>query len=137
MELEFAAEGVDDAPPYPFPLGAGTPAVADWEPLVGALLADRARGVPAAMMAARFHAALTDLAETIALRVGLPDVVLAGGCFQNLRLTRAIHARLRARGFAVHLPQCYPPNDGAIALGQVLVAAQRAEEERHVSRHPG
>jgi hypothetical protein len=37
----------------------------------------------------------------------------------------------------VHLPARYPPNDGAIALGQVMVAAWRAEEERDVSRHPG
>jgi hydrogenase maturation protein HypF len=137
MELEFAADGVDAAPPYPLPLGAGTPAVADWEPLVHAVLADRARGVPAGMMAARFHAALVDLAEAVALRIGLPHVVLAGGCFQNLRLTRAIHARLGARGFAVHLPARFPPNDGAIALGQVLVAARRGEEERDVSRNPG
>jgi hydrogenase maturation protein HypF len=63
--------------------------------------------------------------------------VLTGGCFQNRRLTRAVHARLAARGFAVYLPTRYPPNDGAIALGQVLVAARRGQEERHVPRHPG
>lgn len=137
MALEFAADGAEDASPYPLPLGRGTPAVADWEPLARTLLADRARGVPAAVMAARFHAALVDLAEAIALRAGIAAVVLAGGCFQNLRLARAIRARLGARGFAVHLPGQYPPNDGAIALGQVAVAARRAEEDGHVSRHPG
>jgi hydrogenase maturation protein HypF len=137
MALEFAADGVDDALPYPLPLAPGTPAVADWAPLVRALLADRARAVPAAVIAARFHAALVDLAGAIAGHVGLPDVVLAGGCFQNLRLTRAIHARLGARGFRVHLPTHYPPNDGAIALGQVVAAARRAEEEGDVPRNPG
>jgi hydrogenase maturation protein HypF len=138
MALEFAADGVeDDVPPYPLPLGAETPAVADWAPLVRALLEDRARGVPAGVIAARFHGALVELAEAIAVRTGLRDVVLAGGCFQNLRLTRAIHARLGARGFKVYLPQRYPPNDGAIALGQVTVAARRAEEEGDVPRHPG
>ncbi len=137
MELEFAADGVDDVPPYPLPLGLGTPALVDWAPLVRAVLEDRARGVPSGMISARFHAALVDLAEVVALRVGLPDIVLAGGCFQNLRLTRAIHARLSARGFTVYLPTRYPPNDGAIALGQVMVAAWRAEEGRDVSRNPG
>ena len=44
MELEFAADGAADARAYPFPLGEGTPAVADWEPLVRALLDDRAAG---------------------------------------------------------------------------------------------
>jgi hydrogenase maturation protein HypF len=137
MELEFAADGAEDPPPYPLPLGPGTPAVADWEPLVHALLADRARGVPARVMAARFHAALVEVAEAVAVRAGLPTVVLAGGCFQNLRLARAIHDRLRGRGFAVYLPGRYPPNDGGIALGQVLVAAWRAQEEDHVSRRSG
>jgi hydrogenase maturation protein HypF len=137
MALEYAADGVDDAPPYPLPLGPGRPAVADWEPLVRGLLADRDRGVPARVIAGRFHAALVDLAEAMALRAGVAAVVLAGGCFQNRRLTRAIHARLVARGFAVYLSARYPPNDGAIALGQVVVAAWRAQEERHVPRHPG
>lgn len=136
MALEFAA-GEGEAEPYPLPLGDGVPAVADWEPLIRALLADRARGVPPPLMAARFHAALAVLAESIAVRVGLARVVLSGGCFQNLRLLRDIQARLRARGFEVFSPRQYPPNDGGLSLGQVAVAARRLEEEQDVSRHPG
>jgi hydrogenase maturation protein HypF len=137
MALEFAAgagEASEDA--YPLPLQEGEPAVADWEPLVRALLADRARGVPAALVAARFHTALAGLAESIALRVGLPRVVLSGGCFQNLRLLREAQARLRSRGFEVWSPRQYPPNDGGLSLGQVAVAARWYEEERDVSRDP-
>ncbi|KFA92183.1 carbamoyltransferase HypF [Archangium violaceum] len=122
MALEFAA-GAGEAEPYPLPLGDGTPAVADWEPLLRELLADRKRGVPSPLMAARFHAALAVLAESIAVRVGLPRVVLSGGCFQNLRLLRDVRARLLARGFGVFSPRQYPPNDGGLSLGQVAVAA--------------
>jgi hydrogenase maturation protein HypF len=48
--------------------------------------------------------------------------VLGGGCFQNDRLSRAVRARLREGGFDVHRPRLFPPNDGAIALGQLAVA---------------
>jgi hydrogenase maturation protein HypF len=137
MEVEFAAEraGEDDA--YPFPLRPGDPAVADWEPLIRALLDDRAVGIPAERMAARFHQALAALAEAIACHAGRERVVLSGGCFQNLHLLSAVHARLAARGFAVYVPHRYPPNDGSIALGQTWVATRRDEERSHVSRHTG
>ena len=135
--VEVAAAEAGSAEPYPFPLGDGVPAVADWGPLVRAVLDDRRRGVPVARSAARFHAALAALAATLAVRIGLPRVVLAGGCFQNALLVEAVRTRLVAAGFTVHLPERYPPNDGGIALGQALVAIRRAQEEDHVSRHPG
>jgi hydrogenase maturation protein HypF len=122
MALEFAA-GEEVAEPYPLPLRDGEPAVADWEPLLRALLEDRERGASPGHMAARFHGALVSLAEAVALRVGLPRVVLSGGCFQNLRLLCAVRERLRARGFEVWMPRRYPPNDGGLSLGQVAVAA--------------
>jgi hydrogenase maturation protein HypF len=137
MALEFAAAESAGAGAYLLPLGRGEPAVADWEPLVRAVLADRAAGVPAAVIAARFHAALTDLAAAVAARAGIRDVVLSGGCFQNLGLVAAISERLHARGFTVHTPRLYPPNDGGLALGQVLIAIRRAERSAdHVPRHP-
>ncbi len=137
MELEFAAERVDDEGAYPFPLRPGDPAIADWEPLVRALLRERHAGVPAELMAARFHNALAALAEAIACRAGLEHVALTGGCFQNGHLVSAVYARLAARGFDVHLPCAYPPNDGGISLGQALVATRRNEERNDVSRHTG
>jgi hydrogenase maturation protein HypF len=126
MELEFAAEGELDRTAYPLPLrDAEDFVVADWEPLVRALLADRARRVSAAVMSARFHNALVELAEAVAARADVPRVVLTGGCFQNLRLAETVCERLRARGFEVFTPRMYPPNDGGLSLGQLYVAACR------------
>jgi len=126
MALEFAADAnVRDA--YPLPLwavsGADT-AVLDWEPMIRAILADRAAGVPVAEIAARFHNALAVAALETAQMVGCPQVVLTGGCFQNALLTERIQTSLLEAGFQVYLHHEVPPGDGGIALGQILIAAK-------------
>jgi len=52
-------------------------------------------------------------------------VALSGGCFQNRYLTERMVSRLRAAGLRPYWHQRVPPNDGGIALGQI-VAAKRA-----------
>ena len=124
MALEFAAdESCTEA--YCLPLAAGAPAVADWEPLVRAVLRDRAAGESAARISARFHNALADLAVAVAERGDCRQVALSGGCFQNVLLTARVAARVRQAGFEVFLHREVPPGDGGIALGQVAVAANR------------
>jgi len=125
MELERAAEEAPDEPAYPLPLRDGDPAIADWEPLVRALLDDRARGASLSVMSARFHAALVALAVAIARRAGITTVVLGGGCFQSLVLASAIREALTAAGFTVLSASKVPSNDGGLALGQGWVAARK------------
>jgi hydrogenase maturation protein HypF len=68
-------------------------------------------------IAAGFHAALADaIAEVARGFRGLP-VVLSGGVFQNARLVDEIGARM-----TVFTHQRIPPNDGGIALGQVVLS---------------
>jgi hydrogenase maturation protein HypF len=119
MALEFAA-GESVAPPYSFEMKAG---IADPAPLVEAVLRDLAGGCDAALVAARFHDALAELALTWARLGGLPDVVLSGGCFQNARLSALVQEKLSGAGFRVHRHRLFPPNDGCISLGQAVVAA--------------
>jgi hydrogenase maturation protein HypF len=132
MALEFAADAqVEEA--YPLPLGEGTPAVADWEPLLRAVLADRAADVPVGRISARFHNALAELAVTVARRASLPRVVISGGCFQNALLGDRAGRRLSQAGFSVYTHRRVPPGDGGIALGQVWIALQQAQGASHVS----
>ena len=49
-------------------------------------------------------------------------VVLSGGCFQNRYLTERTVRRLQAEGFQPYWHQRVPPNDGGIALGQIVAA---------------
>jgi hydrogenase maturation protein HypF len=124
MALEFAADP-EEPEAYPLPLSDGAPAVADWEPMIRAVLADRAAGQPVAGISARFHNALAHLAVEVARRWGGRRVVLSGGCFQNALLSERVRARLLEAGFQVYTHLQVPPGDGGIALGQLTIAAKR------------
>ena len=143
MALEFAADEHEEIA-YSLPVHGEhpeEPLVADWEPLVRSVLADRAAGVHVGRISARFHNALADMAVAIARSVAptkarLP-VVLTGGCFQNALLTARVRSRLSAAGFRVYTHQKVPPGDGGIALGQVFLALQQLQGSSDVSRNPG
>jgi hydrogenase maturation protein HypF len=124
MNLEYAAYSCEDEA-YPMILSDDIPMVVDWEPMIRAIVADRAAGEPIGRISARFHNALAEMAATIARCAGCSQVVLSGGCFQNTLLTQRVRARLRESGFNVYLHQAVPPGDGGIALGQVYIAAKR------------
>jgi hydrogenase maturation protein HypF len=128
MELEWALADSAAEPAYPMPLREGTgPLVLDWEPMVRALLDDLQGGLPLPTLAARFHHGLIESILAVARRIGEPTVLLSGGCFQNRYLTECTVRRLTEAGFAPHWHQRVPPNDGGIALGQLLAVA-RIEE---------
>jgi hydrogenase maturation protein HypF len=128
MALEALADPAGrDA--YPFPLvpgaTAGAPAILDWGPLLLALLEDGARGIEVSLRSARFHNALVAGIVSAARLAGSSRVALSGGCFQNRFLLERTREQLTAAGFEVLTHRLVPPNDGGIALGQVLAAATR------------
>jgi hydrogenase maturation protein HypF len=133
MALEFAVDPTA-AGAYPFPLvavagaeaGAGLeagPMIVDWVPALVELLADAEAGVPTGVVAARFHAGLVAAVLAVAERVGMEQVALTGGCFQNRVLAEGSAASLRSLGHRPLLHRRVPANDGGLALGQVAVAA--------------
>jgi len=121
MALEAAAEqiGEDGETIYPIPLLDGESKRLDWRSLFQALLDDQAGGVPATVLAYRFHASLAAAVADVAAAESVPAVVLAGGCFQNRLLLELCAERLRRAGLRVYWPQRIPPNDGGLALGQI------------------
>jgi len=144
MELEFAAHGTRIEEGYPFPvyLPDGDsrnlqPAslLLDWRPAVRAILEDVQVNRPAAEISAKLHNALAEVIVSVAVKVGESRVVLSGGCFQNRYLTERTVKRLRAEGFRPYWHQRVPPNDGGIALGQII-AAQRTLNEMAAAVSP-
>ena len=135
IELEGLARGRYDeclrrGEGYRFALaeaGAGEPIVADVAPVVRGVCADVRAGEPPSVVAARFHVAVVtlvlDLARACRERTGIEVVALGGGVFQNALLLGSAQEALAEAGFTVLRPRLLPPNDGGIALGQVLVAA--------------
>jgi hydrogenase maturation protein HypF len=124
MLLEAAArswQGRAGAPPYPLQLREeGSLILLDWEPWIRGILEDLAKELHVAQIAARFHQTLAAAITAVALRIGLEQVVLTGGCFQNRQLCEQAVARLRAAGFQPFWNQRVPPNDGGISVGQVM-----------------
>lgn len=131
VELEMhAAQGQGVEQPYPLRVeGNGPPLQLDASHLVRAVVADVRAGVPAPVIAARFHAAVAAAAAAtlghLREETGVDRVVLSGGVFQNVTLLELLVPRLREAGFAVYLPRAVPPNDGGLCVGQAAVAARR------------
>ncbi len=111
-------------PPYPFVVDD---ARLDWRPTIPALLRDR-HDPPRA--AGRFHATLAAMVAEHAKRRGAAEVVLAGGCFQNVFLLERTLEELDARGLRAWIAEQVPPGDGGLALGQLRVAASAAGSSR-------
>ena len=126
MELEFALTGAKEDDSYPYIVRPqGNTLWLDWEPAVRAVLADPA--VEAATASARFHNTLVAMAVDAAARIGEKSVVLSGGCFQNRYLTERMVSRLLVAGYRPYWHQRVPPNDGGIALGQIVAAHLEGE----------
>jgi hydrogenase maturation protein HypF len=127
-ELEHLASTARPDGAYPLPLveREGGLFVGDTRSLVHAILEDIRRGVERPRIARRFHEGLIDFGATIAERVGMADVVLSGGAFQNRLLVEGLDTRLSRAGFAVHVPAAIPVNDGGISVGQAWLAALHA-----------
>jgi hydrogenase maturation protein HypF len=129
MELEALA-GAGQGPSLPFPI---VEADGRWQmdplPLLLALADRRRRGEAPAALAAAFHDAVAATAVELAARAaelgGSDTVVLGGGSFQNVRLLETVRDGLAARRLRPLRPLRLSPNDGAIAFGQVAVAAAR------------
>jgi hydrogenase maturation protein HypF len=132
MDLEFARENVLTDKFYQLPLVTrDSLCILDWFPAMGEILREAQSGVSVGEIAAKFHNTLAEAIVAVARRFGQERVALSGGCFQNRYLLERTVGRLRAEKFQPYWPQRVPPNDGGIALGQVM-AALRAPRQRPV-----
>ena len=122
----FAGE-VTAPPHYRFQQNPAGHTVLDLLPLLKDLLDHPDRTL--AEQAARFHItlcnALADWVVRMASQTGLSHVACAGGCFANRLLAQGVRQRLLANGLIVLESLHLPPNDGALALGQLWVGQHR------------
>ena len=136
MELEFALDGIETTKSIrcrlrlPMPLAAqlrieirSELAFLDWSPMIEAILADvQKRRCRWQKFPRNFTMRWPKPWWPWQNESGRTRVVLSGGCFQNRYLTERTVRRLQAEGFQPYWHQRVPPNDGGIALGQVVAA---------------
>jgi hydrogenase maturation protein HypF len=134
MALEAALGDLEGDERYPFAIEsdpAGRGLVLEWAPMLRGVRDDVAAGTETARISLRFHNTLAEMIAATAARCGAERVALTGGCFQNRYLTERAVDRLRGAGIDAYWHERVPPNDGGIAVGQVLAAA------RHLSNGGG
>lgn len=127
IELEALADP-QEMGSYPFQIEGE---IINPAPVWQALLDEWHSGAAVPTLAARFHNSVVrlviEVCEIVRRESGCRSAALSGGVWQNrFLLERAVPA-LRAAGFNVLLHRRTPPNDGCIALGQVMVAAHSIE----------
>ncbi|MCX7086796.1 MAG: carbamoyltransferase HypF [Methylococcales bacterium] len=119
MALEMKAMSVSSAQHYPFELRSSSPIIIDWQMTLEKLL-DDIHYLSIEHIATLFHNTLAEIILSIALKADRKTVILSGGCFQNaLLVEKAVH-KLTAAGFTAYCHEKVPPNDGGLALGQLL-----------------
>jgi hydrogenase maturation protein HypF len=98
----------------------------DVSPCIRAVVADVRAGIPAGVIAARFHNGLAQMVCEVCLclrkETGLKEVALSGGVFQNVALLGRALPLLQEAGFTVYIHRLVPPNDACISLGQAVIA---------------
>ncbi|KAA0222511.1 carbamoyltransferase HypF [candidate division KSB1 bacterium] len=98
--------------------------VIDWQPMILGIVEDVKCGQEVGLIAAKFHNTLVEIMIAVARAIREQKIVLSGGCFQNKYLAERAVRRLKEAGFKPYWHQRVPPNDGGIALGQVMAAAR-------------
>jgi hydrogenase maturation protein HypF len=137
MELEFAIGTVQTNASYSFEIEQPTnressaPLIVNWESIIRGILIDIDNGIAIDTLSAKFHNTLVEAIVAIAKQIKEQCVILTGGCFQNQYLTERAIQRLRMAGFSPYWHHRIPPNDGGIALGQLMAAARELTGGSH------
>jgi hydrogenase maturation protein HypF len=124
IELEGMSRDCDSgSTDYAFEVDDDVPTIIDPAPVLAAVVSDIRAGVAPGVIGARFHRAVAAVVVELACTVTPGDhtIALSGGVFQNALLLRLVSRALRENGFGVITHRVVPPNDGGIALGQLLV----------------
>ncbi len=107
----------------------------DSTPMWFGLLDDLQQSTTTELIAARFHAGLVNVIDTmighIAEQHSITTVALSGGCLQNKVLLENLMPRIQARGLVCLSQSHFPSNDGGVSLGQVVIAAAQQLAATH------
>ena len=102
------------------------------EPIIRGIVSDLERRVEVESISSKFHNTMAKIILNMCLKIrkisGLDRVALSGGVFQNSLLLENTYVLLDKNDFKVFTQHRVPPNDGGIALGQVVIANERIKK---------
>jgi len=128
IELEMLAyDEINETDSYPFAIiKQDTLRVIRLQNMFAAIIHDLQGNIRTATIAIKFHNTIAqmvrELCQKISTKMGITQVVLSGGVFQNRLLLRRVISLLGDAGFTVFTHQQVPCNDGGISLGQAVIA---------------
>jgi hydrogenase maturation protein HypF len=97
-------------------------------PMFVELVNDLRTNISIPTVSAKFHNGVANLVAEICNMArkthGINEVALSGGVWQNMILLRKTIILLEQSGFTIYIHRQIPPNDGGLALGQAVIAAQ-------------
>ncbi|MCK9612483.1 MAG: carbamoyltransferase HypF [Bacteroidales bacterium] len=96
------------------------------------IIEDLKQKISPSVISAKFHNTIVNIVLETVIKIrndlGINRIALSGGTFQNKFLSENIENKLAASGFEVFIHTKVPSNDGGIALGQIVVAANRLKQ---------
>lgn len=108
--------------------------IISFKKMIREIVADLEKKLPLPVISAKFHNTMTRVVVTMAQKIrqekGIEKVILSGGSFQNAILLEATVEQLEKSSFQVFTNENIPPNDGGIALGQLVIAAKLTQGRR-------
>lgn len=100
--------------------------IVDWKPIIEFIIKHKNKGISSTRLANLFHQYLAHCIKQVANEVGISNVIVNGGCFQN-RLLLEYTTQLLQPEHEVFFAEQIPPNDGCISLGQMYYAVKCAD----------
>ncbi|MBN2486410.1 MAG: carbamoyltransferase HypF [Bacteroidales bacterium] len=100
-----------------------------WNIVIRQIVADLNNKTATGIIAAKFHNTVAEITTRAILQLhfetGISKAILSGGTFQNRYLIKKTVGLLKNKSILLYLPSQLPPNDGGIALGQMVIAAKQ------------
>jgi len=104
--------------------------------MIKEVLKDKLNGISSKIMASKFQNTIVDLSVRLCTYLredtGINEVALSGGVFQNPFILKKISNKLRTKEFIVYNHTNLPSNDGAIAIGQIIIANTLIENNSYM-----
>ncbi len=131
MRLEDIIEDENNSEFYPYEISNG---IIDFNQMIKALVDDIICQLPISLISTKFHNTvmqiIIEVCNQMRAKYKINKVVLSGGSFQNVYLSKKLEDKLSAIDFEVFVQSKIPANDGGLSLGQLGIAAKVLEEKR-------